>query len=255
MDVTQDDRELINAPLQPNFWRATTDNDRAGGLSRRYAIWKDAAPTLISNQFRDNTLELTRSYLDGKVTETVRLRITREGRLAVEQQIRKATDGEDVPGIFRYGLRTRIDPAYETVSWFGRGPLESYADRKLAARFGTYTLPIGELNSDYIKPVESGNRSDARRLLITGPGVPNLSVKGRFDFSINPYGQEELEEAAHLSDLPESNTYYLHIDYGQAGVGGDDSWTPNAVPYPEHRLEWSDAPYTFRFTIGSSVAR
>jgi beta-galactosidase len=254
-DITRGDRPLLEGPLEPNFWRATTANDRAGGLSKRYAAWKHAQPSLISKQFRDNTLELTRSYLDGKVTETVRLRLTRDRQLAVEQTIRKTREAEAVPGIFRYGLRTRIDGGYERVNWFGRGPFESYPDRRMAARFGDYTLPIEEMYSDYIKPVESGNRSDARHLLITGSDLPSLRLAGRFDFSVSPYRQEELEAAAHLSDLPPSDTYFLHIDYGQAGVGGDDSWTPNAIPYPEHRLEWEDAPYTYRFTIGSRIAR
>jgi beta-galactosidase len=251
--VEQNDRPLLDAPLRPNFWRAPTDNDSGGGLSHRYRIWKDAVPELQSQTFRDNTLELRRSYLDGRVTETVRLRITQDNRLAVEQQIAKTRQADEVPGIFRYGLQTQLPTDYERVTFFGRGPFESYQDRKLAARYGNYSLPIDELNSDYIKPVESGNRSDVRRLLILGQGVPGIRVDGHFDFSIAEYSQDELAGADHLSDLPPPETYYLNIDYGQAGLGGDDSWSPKARPYPEHRLEWEDAPYTYRFTIGTAT--
>ena len=252
--VSLDGQPVFAGPLQPNFWRAPTDNDRASGLARAYAPWKDAVPSLTGKSFTDNTLTLTRSYLDGKATEEVRLRITPTGEVAVEQTLRRAEGATDVPGLFRYGLRTEIDPAYAEVSYFGRGPFESYADRKDAARFGSYTIGMDELNSDYIRPVESGNRSEVTELTLSGPGQPPIQISGKFDFSINPNDETELSEALHGVDLPDSGTQYLHIDYGQIGVGGDNSWMPSAMPYPEHRLEL-DRPYTYRFTIGSVQSR
>ena len=244
-------RELFTAPLQPYFWRAPTDNDRAAGLDRAYAPWKDAEPTLTTKNFRDNTLTLTRSYLDGKATEEVRLRITPAGQLAVEQTLSRREEAENVPGVFRYGLRTQLDPSYGEVSYFGRGPFESYADRKDAARHGNYTLSAGELNSDYIRPVESGNRSEVRELTLSGTGVPPIQVSGKFDFSLNANNADELGEALHGADLEPTGTQYLYLDYGQIGVGGDNSWMPSAMPYPEHRLEL-DRPYTYHLVIGTA---
>ena len=248
--VTIAGRTLLEAPMEPDFWRAPTDNDRAAGLVSRYTEWRTATPTLAENSFQAGTLALTRTYLDGKATETVRLRITAAGELAVEQTLQRTEGVDEVPGLFRYGLRTAIDPAYGEVSWFGRGPFESYADRKTAARLGSYTLATDSLNSDYIRPVESGNRSEVTKLTISGPGVTPIHLTGRFDFSLNPNREDQLAEAMHGVDLPASDTQYLHIDYGQIGVGGDDSWTQNASPYPEHLLPL-DKPYTYRFTIGT----
>ncbi|CAH0999913.1 Beta-galactosidase [Neolewinella maritima] len=247
-------QELLDGPLEPDFWRAATDNDRAARLPQRYAAWKDAQPTLVDATFAGNTLKLTRTYLEGKVTESVRLRIDAAGALAVEQTLRRSAGAEDVSGVFRYGVRTRIDPAYAEVSWFGRGPFESYVDRKEAARLGSFTLATDALNSDYIRPVENGNRSEVTELTLTGPALTPIRVQGKFDFSLNPNRDDELEEAMHGVDLPDTDTQYLHIDYGQIGLGGDDTWTPQAAPYPEHLLPLNKS-YTYRFTIGTVATR
>ncbi|MEL7160279.1 MAG: glycoside hydrolase family 2 TIM barrel-domain containing protein, partial [Bacteroidota bacterium] len=240
--------EILAAPLQPNFWRAPTDNDKPAGLARQYAPWRTAQPVLTDKQYRNNELTLTRTYLDGKVTETVILRFAND-QLHVRARLNKATPTTEVPGVFRYGMQTEINKAYTTASWFGRGPLESYADRFRGMRVGRYQLPLAELNTDYIKPSENGNRMDVSRLTLTGDGVPSLRVLGDFDFSVWPYTQATLEAAEHTNELTEANTYTLNIDYGQIGVGGDNSWMPNAGPYKVHRLEL-DEPLSYRFSLG-----
>ncbi|MEO0734301.1 MAG: glycoside hydrolase family 2 TIM barrel-domain containing protein, partial [Bacteroidota bacterium] len=240
--------EILAAPLKPNFWRAPTDNDKPAGLVRAYAPWRTAEPVLTDKSYRNNELTLTRTYLEGKVTETVILRFT-DDQLHVRARLAKTTRTAKVPGVFRYGMQTAIDKRYGNASWFGRGPVESYADRYRGTRFGRYSLPISKLNTDYIKPAENGNRMDVSRLTITGDGLPSLRVLGDFNFSIWPYTQATLEAAEHTNELTEANTYTLNIDYGQIGVGGDNSWMPNAAPYKEHRLEL-DRPLSYRFSLG-----
>lgn len=245
-----DGKEVLSAPLTPNFWRAPTDNDKPAGLARKYAPWRDATPTLTEKQYFDNALRITRTYLDGKVTEELIVYLTEDGKLSYRGTLRKTTDATVVPGVFRYGVQTSIPKAYNQAQWFGRGPHEAYADRFQSARIGRYALPITALNEPYIKPAENGNRMDVRELRVTGQGVPALMATGKFDFSIWPYTQSTLEAAEHTNDLTPAANYTLNLDYGQVGVGGDNSWMPNAGPYKEHRLEL-DTPLTYSFKLGA----
>jgi len=241
--------EVFAAPLTPNFWRAPTDNDRPAGLTKEYAPWRNASPTLTGKIYADDALTLTRTYLEGRVTETVRISLTDNGRLVVDHTLAKSTSEGGSIGLFRYGLQTEISKSYVNSEWYGRGPFESYADRKHAARIGRHMLPTDQLTTDYILPQENGNRSDVSLLQLSGPGVPALEIKGNFDFSIWPYTQSTLEAALHTFDLTPATNYTLNLDYGQAGVGGDDSWTRRARPYPEHLLTLKK-PLRYSFTVG-----
>ncbi len=242
-------REVLEAPLTPNFWRAPTDNDKPAGLARRYAPWRDAVPTLTQKQYFDNSLRITRTYLDGKVTEKLIIYLTETGELSYHGTLEKTTPAADVPGVFRYGVQTQVSKEYQTASWFGRGPIEAYADRFQAARFGRWTSATDQLTEPYIKPAENGNRREVSSLTLTGADQPTLTVNGRFDFSLWPYTQSTLEAAEHTNDLTPAANFTLNLDYGQAGVGGDNSWMPNAGPYREHRLEL-DAAISYGFTLG-----
>lgn len=247
--VVRGGKDLIDAPLRPNFWRAPTDNDGPAGLVERYAAWKDATPKLEKYDYKEGVLELSRSYLNGRVTETVVLSRASNGGVYIEAVLNKTSEDEDVPGLFRYGMQTEISGGYDEVDYYGRGPFESYADRFKAARFGRYRQAVGQLNERYIKPVEQGNRMGVEQLTVSGPSVPDLMVVGDFNFSIWPYTQQTLETAQHTNELTAAENLTLNIDYGQIGVGGDDSWSARAAPYPEHLLEWDRGPFFYSFVL------
>lgn len=244
-----DGQEILAAPLTPNFWRAPTDNDKPAGLTKDYAPWRNASPTLTNKQYFNDALTLTRSYLEGKVTETIIIHLTENGGLSVQSTLAKTAAGSDLAGVFRFGQQTEISKAYVNTEWYGRGPFESYADRKNAARISRHKLLTDQLSTEYILPQENGNRTDVTLLQLSGPGVPTLEVTGSFNFSIWPYTQSTLEAAQHTYDLTPATNYTLNLDYGQAGVGGDDSWTTRARPYPEHLLSL-ESPLTYSFVIG-----
>ena len=242
-------RELLAAPLRPNFWRVPTDNDKPAGLAARYRPWRDATPTLVEHKYEQNTLTLTRTYLDGKVTETVSVNIVNDGEVHMMQSLAKTTPSADVPPPFRYGVQTEVPRAYTTATWFGRGPGEAYADRYQGMRFGNWSAATDALTEPYIKPAENGNRMDVSRLTLTAAGGEVLQLKGRFNFSLWPYTQATLEAAEHTNDLTPANNLTLNVDYGQIGVGGDNSWLPNAGPYAEHLLSLEE-PLVYSFTVG-----
>ncbi len=252
VSITERDIELLAAPLTPNFWRAPTDNDKPGGLARAYKPWATASPTLLSKKATGAGMQIVRSYLDGKVEETVTLNFVKDTpqskpRLSIDSYLEAKAS---VPGVFRYGLQTQVSKEYHTLEWFGRGPHEAYVDRFRGARFGRWVMSTDKMTEPYIKPAENGNRMNVRELSLNGDNVETLLIQGDgFDFSLWPYTQATLEAAEHTNELTAATNFTLNIDYGQIGVGGDNSWMPNAKPYKEHRLEL-DKPLQYSFTIG-----
>ncbi|NJC28333.1 glycoside hydrolase family 2 TIM barrel-domain containing protein [Neolewinella antarctica] len=250
--IMRDEEDLLESPLKPNFWRAPTDNDKPAGLAARYAPWKDASPTLASYEYVNNKLHLHRTYLAGKITETVVISAGASGGIHFLNEIQKPGAADEVPGVFRYGHQTTVAADYRTVSYYGRGPFESYADKFRAARVGRYTLDVAEMNEPYIKPAETGNRMGVERLSLISATGDTLKIEGRYDtfnFSVWPYTQATLEAAQHTNELTLAKYLTLNLDYGQIGVGGDNSWTESAAPYDEHLLTWERAPFTYGFTI------
>ena len=138
----------------------------------------------------------------------------------------------------------------EAVSWFGRGPQESYWDRKSGARVGRYHTSATDLFHPYIRPQETGNRTDARWVALGGTEGVGLLVVGDpvIDFSALFFEDEDLDEGEtpihrHVWDLKPRDRVILDLDFGQMGVGGDTSW--GGRTHPEYRL----TPKAYRFRV------
>ena len=243
-------KAYFDAPLRPNFWRALTDNDGPSGIPLQARPWKVATATLL--KLRHHTvgdagiIEVERSYLDGQVLETVVYRLhPSQQSLSIELALRPTNDTVSMP--LRYGYQTEIEAPIHTISYHGLGPHENYQDRQHSAWIGRHRLTPRELTSPYIRPQENGNRGGLRQLdlLSETSTQPLISISQLdyqpFNFSLWPYTQSELEEARHDIDLPyRSDRFTLNLDFGQIGLGGDDSWSPRAAPYQEHRLPWGE---------------
>jgi beta-galactosidase len=145
---------------------------------------------------------------------------------------------EALPPMPRIGLRLAVEKQpHSHVSWLGLGPFENYPDRKAAARFGQYRLPLNELHTGYIFPTDNGLRSDCKKL-----NVSNLEVAGEFSFAASLYSQYSLTAAKHANELVADDVIYLHIDHQHMGVGGDDSWSPST--HKEYLLEGKQYRYS-----------
>ncbi|MFO7999603.1 MAG: glycoside hydrolase family 2 TIM barrel-domain containing protein, partial [Marinilabilia sp.] len=244
-------REVFEAPLRPNFWRASTDNDRADGnqVFKKMKVWQDAAENkeLVNweTEMADDLAVITTTY-DLPVENSqlsIAYTINGEGKTAVEMTINK---GQDTPPLPRFGMQCTIPEAFAEAEFYGKGPHESYWDRKEGARLGHFTMPTDELPYLYVYPQENGNRSDVRWLKLEGNRrTLNITGPNQFDFSIWPWSMQNLAEATHINELEEQDVYTLNIDYGQHGLGGDDSWSHKSAPHPQFRL--SDDSYTFQF--------
>ncbi|MBN2137078.1 MAG: DUF4981 domain-containing protein [Sedimentisphaerales bacterium] len=246
-------KELLAGPLVPNFWRPPIDNDNGNGMPRRLGAWRQAGPkrkvvSVKAEQLKPQVVRITVQATlpvgnDSKYTSIYT--IYGSGDLVVESSIEPA--GEGAPDLPRFGMQMQIPGEFSTMSWFGRGPHESYWDRKTSAAVGLYSGPVTEQVHLYVRPQETGNKSDVRWVSLTnGFGVGLLAVGAPLiDVSAWPWTMEELENAKHISDLSPGKTITVNLDYRQMGVGGDDSW--GARPHPEYTLP--ARPYSYRFLL------
>jgi beta-galactosidase len=247
-----DGKELIAKPLVPNFWRAPIDNDNGNEMPRRLGIWRRAG--------QDRKLSMTTAeQISPKI-----VRITAEAALGVGDNWKyKSTYtvfgsgdiivvGSIEPGaeisqnLPRIGMQMAIPGEFSSMSWFGRGPHESYWDRKTGAAVGLYSGPVDEQFHPYVRPQETGNKTDVRWVALTNKNGAGLLAVGMplLYASAWPFTMEDLEKATHINELPRRDTITVNLDYKQMGVGGDDSW--GARTHPEYTLPPKAYSYQFR---------
>jgi beta-galactosidase len=143
----------------------------------------------------------------------------------------------------RLGLLFGLPGAAEQVTWFGRGPGETYVDSLEGSRVGRFTRSIDELQVPYPVPQENGNHVQTRWLEVGGAGIPSLRVDGRpeFDFTARRWTSHDLERAAKLYELRDSGRVWLNIDHAQQGVGSASVGPalPEQYRIPRERTAWS----------------
>ena len=251
-----DGTELIVRPLTPNYWRAETDNDRAGGngMAALLSGWEDAGEerTVTDVTAEQVAPQAVRVRVDGTLpvgrsTFTLTYGVYGNGDVHVEHTVRRR--GDTPPSIPRVGLQMAVPDAYDTVTWFGRGPHESYWDRKTGAAVGRYTQALEEFVVDYVRPQENANRSDTRWVALSRDDGPGLLAIGDAPLSVSawPYSQADLAEATHTHQLPDRDFTTVNLDHRQMGLGGNNTWTEKARPMPKYRL--SAPAYTYGFVL------
>lgn len=238
--------DLINGSLQPNFWRAKTDNDQAGWKDQ-LDPWKQASDnrkvTNVSvNNSGDQRVEVTvnGTLPIGKTTYQTTYTILGNGTVQVDQRITPV--GEDIPKyIPKVGMQMRIPKKYKMMTWYGRGPEENYWDRKNGISVGQYYGLVDSLWTDYVYPQENGNHSDVRWVAFTDDSGSGFLAVAASKLSVSawPFSLGDLEKATHTNELPRRDFYTVNLDYKQQGVGGTDSWSANARALPEYRLPTS----------------
>jgi beta-galactosidase len=124
----------------------------------------------------------------------------------------------------RIGVRIDLpgSVADDPVSWFGTGPLESYADSSHAAYVDRFTAPLDDLSARYSRPQETGHRPSLRTLTIgpfTVSTVPAPGSGHRVGFTLSRWTAQQITVAGHPHELPTSDTVYLYLDDAQHGLG------------------------------------
>lgn len=245
-------REMLQAPLQPSFWRAITDNDVGGGMPARSGPWQDAAAGAVvksihAHQISAKAIKVVVALHLPKVNSAwlSTYSVFGNGEILVENELVAA---KGLPELPRLGLQMRIPSAYDRLEWFGLGPHETYWDRQRSAAIGLHTTSVKQDFFHYVRPQESNNHWQTRWASLTDPNGHGIIIAGLapLSFSAWPYGMDDLSTARHTNELPERDFITVNIDHLQMGVGGDDSWSVDARPHPEFRIPAGTYRYAFR---------
>jgi beta-galactosidase len=245
---------LVERGPLPGFRRAPTDNDIGNGLYKRTKPWFDASGNRNVRSFKviqDTDKEATVAVVYGfpgiAATETVEYRISGDATVTVTATLDPGK--EKLPELPRFGMNIRIPGECRNITWYGRGPWENYSDRKSGAFVGLYSQSVDEQLPDYVRPQECGYRTDVRWVTFTGPEGNGIRIKADslIGFSALPYTADDLASyqwgGKHLNDLLKRDFVDVNADYGQMGVGGDDSW--GARVHSEYTLPAKEYRYSF----------
>ncbi len=243
--------ELIAKGPVPNFWRAPTDNDIGFDMPRIMGIWKNAGKdrrvdSVSAEQVNEKIVRvIAKSTIpvgEGASYETI---YTIYGNADVEIDNSIELKALGLPQLPRFGMQMEMSKDFNTVRWFGRGPQESYWDRFTGTAVGLYRGSTDRQWHPYIRPQETGNKTDVRWAAFTDSKNEGLLVKGSplLYVSCWPFTIDDLENAKHPNELPIRNNITINIDYKQMGVGGINSW--GAWPLPKYMLPPQQYNYKF----------
>ena len=224
-------KELLKAPLMPNYFRALTDNDidflnftPQWAKFHPFYAWQRAThhtradkTEVIKNK---NAVEIHIAFSTAGLKKSVATyRIYPDGRLYVFHSA--------VPtnGMLRFGYQMTMDKSMEYITWYGRGPKPTYIDRKLGSKIDLYKSSVTDFEYRYMRPQESSNRCDVRYFTLTDKNGFGIKVDAYYDnpinFSAYHYTTDGLEKATHINDIPYEDITTVNIDHRQLGVGGD----------------------------------
>ena len=239
--------------LQPNFWRAPTDNDFGARLQVKYAVWKNPEIKLVSMQQRIENQQavIESAYELPEVSAKLNLTyvINNEGTMKVTQKM-TADKNAKVSNLFRFGMQMQMPRSFDKVAYYGRGPVENYIDRKANADLGIYHQSVAEQFYAYIRPQENGTKSDIRwwkTLNASGHGIQVVAAEP-FSASALHYTIESLDEGlykkqGHSQEVKEADLTNFCFDLIQAGLGCEDSW--GRIARPEYQIPYGDYEFTF----------
>jgi beta-galactosidase len=246
-----DGAELVASGPRGNFWRAPTDNDRGNGMPKRCAQWKAATgnwnlASSAVNKVGPAKVEVrfNGAYPDVSSTNEVVYTVHGNGEIVV---VHSFTPGKsELPELPRFGMQLVVPGGFETLTWYGRGPHETYWDRKVGARVGVWSGSVDDQFVDYSEPQENGNKTDVRWVSLTNDDGTGLIVTGEplIAFSAHHFTTQDLETAKYSYQMRRRENITLNIDMQQTGVGGDDSW--GARTHDEYTLWPEPMSYTFR---------
>ena len=242
--------------LKPNFWRAPTDNDMGANLQKKFKVWKNPQMNLknidVKKDKKANTVTIVTSFdmpeVQGQMDITY-LVFANTGAVKVTEDF-KATEGAKVSDMFRFGMLLQMPYSMEKSTYYGRGPIENYSDRKDCMRIAIYNDEADNQYFPYIRPQESGTKSDIRWWKQTDATGLGLQVKSCAPFyaSALHFDTEELDdgdekEQRHSFDLKKSKFTNLFLDAAHMGVGGENSW--GAWPLKKYRVHYGNKTFNF----------
>lgn len=262
---------LTNNPIKLNFWRPPTDNDLGNGMDKWAQIWQNASynysskliekPKKINNNV---SFKVAYSLPNDEAIVQVKYTLTSNGNLQVNYLY--SPNKPKLPNIPRLGMYLTLDKKFENVSWYGKGPEESYWDRKNGQKIGVYSGEIKDQFHVYSRPQETGNKTEIRWMQVHSKEINLKATSHRlFNASVWPFRMKELDfnsdeggksasglvpvTKKHGADIQLGNTIQWNIDFLQMGVGGDTSW--GRLVHKEYTIP-ANKTYRYSFTITPS---
>ncbi len=260
---------LLLKGIEPNFWRATTDNDFGAKSPKTLAKWEQATKNQVLKEikFLTNSKEI-KVKTDKKIKDELTIQATFDlpavggqiivsytinalGEITVNNQL--ANIKTDLPHLPRFGNNFIIKDEYQTVNWFGRGPHENYQDRKTSALVGQYSAAVSDLYFAYIRPQENGYKTEVRWVTFTnstGKGI-RIERPDLLSFSAHHQYNDDFDDGdkkiqRHSTDIIKRELVNINIDYAQTGVGGDNSWSPSGLAHKEYRVNAGNLEYSYK---------
>ena len=249
-----DGKEILQAPLEPYFWKPENDNQHAAHFAERVAPWKDAAANRTVHSIRTEVDERGLSVIyDISLSVNANLSLTytilRDGRIYVKMEYFPQVD--NLPVMPKFGMRMRLPTDFTQIRYYGRGPWENYPDRKNSAFLGVYEMPLSDYETEYIHPQDNGNRCDIRWFDIANDSR-TLHIYGDQPLCIRAwdYGEENLVDARHPIDITRGRFVNLNIDLDIHGVGGADTWGKRTLP--EYTIDGTK-PHSYSFILWADI--
>lgn len=252
----QDGNEMMleGGALTPNFWRAPTDNDFGAGTQNKYAVWKKPKMKLLSldSNAEGNLLKVTAVYELKAIAATLNLAYTiaPDGAVMITQKL-TTTPGTQVPNMYRFGMQMQLPEQFDHITYYGRGPWENYNDRLSSAAIGLYNQSVDEQYYPYMRPQETGTKSDVRWWTL----MNNRHRRGLHFISGTPfsasalhYTQESLDDGTnkdqrHSPEVKKALLTNFCLDKVQSGLACENSW--GALPRKEYQVPYGDYEFTF----------
>lgn len=226
-----DEKELLKAPLEPNYFRALTDNDI--DFLNFTPQWAKFHPFYAWQRATHHTKAVkTEVVKNGEVVE-IHIAFSTAGLKNSVATYKVYPDGKlyvfhsaiPTKGMLRFGYQMTMESSMEYITWYGRGPKPTYIDRKLGSKIDLYESSVTDFEYRYMRPQESSNRCDVRYFTLTDKEGFGIRVDAYYDnpinFSAYHYTTDGLEKATHINDIPYADITTVNIDHRQLGVGGD----------------------------------
>lgn len=256
-NLTYNGKNIIQEGLQPNFWRPLTDNDIPNKHLERCFTWKDAGRNMnlkdinytLSSNNKSADVIVTYDLQEQESTVQMTYKVLSNGVINVSMHF--TPGNKELPEMPRLGLRMILDPQYENMAWLGRGPHESYSDRKTSALIGKYSATVWEQYFPYARAQETANKTDVRWLELRNSSGDGILISSTEPLSVSAWNfpQEDIDyvpfniERRHGGSIFKKDMIWLNIDHKQMGVGGDNTW--GAQVHPEYTITPQEWQYSF----------
>lgn len=243
--------------ILPNFWRAPTDNDMGAQIHRRYSVWRNPEMKLqtVTWDKKSCTVKATYDMPDVDAVLEMAYAFKTDGQMVVSESLRTG-ENTKAPNMMRFGLVVQMPYDMDRSTYYGRGPVENYADRKYSQLVGVYRQTADEQFYPYVRPQETGTKSDMMWWEQTDKAGRGLRVAGTekvfygsaLHYNIADLDDGDDKEQRHAPQIPRSQFTNLYIDGEHTGVGGVDSWSGNAEALRPYRVPCVSRQFSCIFT-------